>query len=89
MTVQVLHALTPTISPDETTTYRSVGLVETPPGLTKLEQLEHAFEVTQNFEGQTWAEDCFRSTSVGDRMWIENELWQVSGIGFVEVADAS
>ncbi len=85
MTVQVLHAVPYTHFPDKTTIYRSVGLVDTPPGLTKHQQLEHAFEVTQNFDDQVWAEDCFRSTSVGDRMWVENELWQVSGIGFVEV----
>jgi hypothetical protein len=84
MTVQVLHAVPYTYDPDENTQYRSVGLVETPDGLDLPGRLEYAFYATQNVD-EAWSEQGHRSTSVGDRMWIDNELWQVFGIGWGRV----
>ena len=89
MTIQVLHAVPYTYEPDENTQYKSVGLIDPPEGLTGMvARLEYAFAATQNIEGNCWSENCCRSTSIGDRMWIDNELWQVYPTGWGRVPNA-
>ena len=86
MTIQILHAVPYTRDPDENTRYKSVGLIDPPEGLTSvMARLEYAFSATQNVD-ECWSENCVRSTSVGDRMWIDNELWQVLSIGWGRVS---
>ena len=84
MTIQVLHAVPYTYEPTDTTKYKHVALIDPPEGLNQLQRLEYAFAATQNTD-QCWSEECHRSTSVGDRMWIDNELWQVCGRGWGRV----
>ena len=86
MTIQVLHAVPYTHEPDENTQYKSVGLIDPPEGLTsQAARLEYAFAATQNVD-EAWSTKGHRSTLVGDRMWIDNELWQVYSRGWGRVS---
>ena len=88
MTIQVLHAVPYTYEPDENTHYESVGLIDPPEGLTSMAaRLEYAFAATQNVD-EAWSAKGHRSTSIGDRMWIDNELWQVYPRGWGKVPNA-
>jgi hypothetical protein len=92
MTIHVLHAYPykPVVPGDEywgasLKGFKSVALVDPPEELTSLPaRLEYAFAATQNID-EAWSPEGYRSTSVGDRMWIDNELWQVCGRGFGRV----
>ena len=85
MSIQVLHSHPYNADPNHTTQFKSVGLIDPPAELTTVPaRLEYAFRATQNVD-EPWSKENHRSTSIGDRMWIDNELWQVFPVGWGRV----